>query len=478
LPPATILLVNTNRMRPPIAPLALDYLGAALRVEGHQVRLLDLCWAEDANRAACRAFAEGRPDLVALTFRNTDDCYFASRASFVDVLRADIDLIRQHYDGPIVVGGCGFSLMPTLLLDHAGADYGVRSDGEPALGPLLDALQGGPLLAQVPGLVYRHDGAWRKNPPGRAVLERLSLAARDVVDNRAYFAQGGQVGIETKRGCPGRCIYCADPVVKGHTPRLRPPADVVAEIRCLLAQGVDCLHLCDSEFNLPEAHAIAVCQAILGAGLQDRVRWYTYAAPVPFSRELAALMRRAGCVGVNFGADSGNDRMLAALGRDHRARDLAETARVCRQAGLVFMYDLLLGAPGETPQSVAETIALMKHLSPDRVGISLGVRVYPGTRLARQLAASPGDCGLIGNPASLEPSFYLSPALGPDAAGLVRDLVGDDARFFLPAIGGTQDYNYNDNAVLVHAIAAGHRGAYWDILRRLQAGLPPLSHLG
>ena len=108
------------------------------------------------------------------------------------------------------------------------------------------------------------------------------------------------------------------------------------------------------------------------------------------------------------------------------------------------------------------------------IGVSLGVRVYDGTSLAEQvrrmgpLESNPALCGAkLDNGDLLRPLFYLSPQLGPDAAGFVRDLVGGDQNVFLP--GGpddARDYNYNDNERLVQAIARGERGAYWDILRR------------
>jgi tryptophan 2-C-methyltransferase len=466
-----VLLVNTNRITPPIAPLALDYIGAALRVEGHDVALLDLCWAEDARSAVAAAFASSQVDLTAVTFRNTDDCYFASGCSFVPTLRQDIALIREHFEGPVVLGGGGFSLMPTRLLEDVGVPYGVRGDGEAALPALLAALRGYFRLSRVPGLVYREESRWELNAPAQANLTALSLAARDVVDNRRYFANGGQAGIETKRGCPGRCIYCADPVIKGRKVRTRPPADIVLEIRGLLARGIDHLHLCDSEFNLPEAHAVDLCRAIADAGLGGRVRWYAYAAPVPFSRDLAMLMKQAGCVGINFGADSGSDRMLTGLGRDFRAADIGETVRACREAGLAVMLDLLLGVPGETWDTVAETIELMKVVAPDCVGISLGVRVYPGTPLEVRLARAGSESqGLIGDLTGTEPAFYLSPDLDDEPYARIRSMVAGDERFFLPFGGDERDYNYNDNAVLQSAIEAGARGAYWDILRKMRAG--------
>jgi radical SAM superfamily enzyme YgiQ (UPF0313 family) len=183
------------------------------------------------------------------------------------------------------------------------------------------------------------------------------------------------------------------------------------------------------------------------------------------------LMKRAGCVGINFGADSGSDRMLAVLGRDFRVVDIGETVRACREAGLAVMLDLLLGAPGETWDTVAETIELMKVVAPDCVGISLGVRVYPGTPLEVRLARAGSESqGLIGDLTGTEPAFYLSPDLDDEPYARIRSMVAGDERFFLPFGGDERDYNYNDNSILRNAIQAGARGAYWDILRKMRAG--------
>jgi hypothetical protein len=288
------------------------------------------------------------------------------------------------------------------------------------------------------------------------------------VDNETYFRRGGQIGVETKRGCPGECVFCADPVIKGTRSRLRAPSDVGREVRGLVARGIDCLHLCDSEFNLPADHALAVCEALAQPDLRGRVRWYTYASPSPFDEAMAAAMVRAGCVGINFGVDSGCDEQLARLGRSFRSDAIADVARICRKHGIVFMYDLLLGGPGETPETLRRTIEFMKAVGPDRVGVSFGVRIYPGTRLASLLD---GGClppeGIRGTSGGVDPVFFVSPALGPRPLDLLREWIDGDERFFLPSGGDLLDYNYNDNRVLEEAIDRGRRGAYWDILRRL-----------
>lgn len=473
-----VLLINTNRMHPPVAPIALDYLAEALAAAGHSPHVLDLCMQADPIRALAGCFAGRTFDLVGLSFRNTDDCYMSGGESFVPWLVQLAAEVRCLTAAPVVVGGAGFSVMPTAILDACGAQFGVWGEGELALPALASNLD---RPDRVPGLLWRGGDRWHANPRAFVDPAALPTMTRRWVDNRRYFREGGQLGFETKRGCNQGCAYCADPVARGDAIRVRPPAGVVAEVRALLAMGGDHLHTCDSEFNLPLHHAEAVCDALIAAGLGDSIRWYAYCSPTPFPLSLAVKMRRAGCVGIDFGADSGDASVLARLGRRHTPDDLLTTARTCRKAGLVFMYDLLIGGPGESEASVRATVELMRKAEPDRVGVSVGVRLYPGTPLAAQAAdgrLGPHATSLRGDeradPSLLKPVYYLSPALGDRAFPLLADLVGDDPRFFFADPARTdRNYNYNANRLLCDAIARGYRGAYWDILRRLQDGLGP-----
>ncbi len=467
-------------MRPAVGPIALDYLAAALEQAGWQPSLLDLTWADDAEAAIARHFRDHEPVLVGYTQRNTDDCYLASRYSCLPHARAMIALIRRHTAAPIVVGGCGYSLAPVALLEELGADYGLAGEGEVALHRLATAIAKGEPPPTIPGLAYRADNEVRYNAWEPVELAGLPLSQRAFLDNARYWREGGQGGFETKRGCDRGCIYCADPIVKGRRIRLRDPRDVAQEVANLAQQGVLHLHTCDSEFNVPREHAVAVCEALIERNLGETVRWYAYCTPGDFEAELAENMKRAGCVGIDFGADNGADAQLARLGRDFGVEDLERAARLCHEHGIAFMFDLLLGAPGETQETVRRTIELMKRLEPSRVGVSAGVRLYPGTKLSARLARGTLDerDGFRGeledNDDLVQPVFYVSPELGPDVHRYVSNLVGNDPRFFCadPEAELT-DYNYRENLTLVNAIREGHRGAYWDILRRLEEGLPP-----
>ncbi|MHB9023146.1 MAG: B12-binding domain-containing radical SAM protein [Armatimonadota bacterium] len=474
---AAITLVNPNRMKPAVAPIGLDYLAEALALAGHRVSILDLCFSDDWQADIAAHFATTQADLVGMTIRNTDDCYFASQDCFLPYFKEVIATIRAHTEAPVVVGGAGFSVAPAAITRFVGADYAVHGEGEGALPLLASRLQNGESLAEVPNLIYRDDvGNCITNPPAFQDLATIPPRSRRWLDNRRYFVEGGQAGIETKRGCPGRCIYCADPLGKGRVCRLRPPEYVVREMRALVDQGVDCFHLCDAEFNMPLRHALDVCRAIIDSGLAERMSWYTYASPAPFTDELAGLMKSAGCLGINFGADHGDDVMLSALGRDYTAEDIRRTAEICHRHGITVMFDMLFGGPGETRESVRRSIDLLKSLNPARVGLSVGIRVYAGTKMAdlarRQglSSANPALHGQIeGNDDLVFPIYYLAPEVGLEVNDYIADLVANDSRFLHASPRQTEgNYNYNENDTLVQAIARGHRGAYWDILRRVQ----------
>jgi hypothetical protein len=183
-----VALVNTNRITPPVAPIGLDYVAEALCAAGHEADILDLCWEERWEPAIARFLGSGEYGLIGVTVRNTDDCSFATRESFLPTLSSMVECIRKHTGAPIVLGGVGFSI------------------GEFSLAELSGRLESNRPWNDLPGLVVRRDGKWRRNPGSARTLTDLPPMSRSFLDNRRYFREGGQAGIETKRGCPRRCI--------------------------------------------------------------------------------------------------------------------------------------------------------------------------------------------------------------------------------------------------------------------------------
>jgi hypothetical protein len=478
-----IVLVNPNPMKPPVTPVSLDYLGAACHQAGIHVDLVDCAILPDWRKTLSEVLTE-KPVLIGVTVRNIDDSYFASQDFSLLRIIPVLEEIKRSSDAPICLGGVGFSIFPTEALKFCNVPYGICGDGEAGLVKLAIALRDNIELDTVPGLVWVENGNFRNNAILPVPLEKIDLASRSLIDNRYYFENGGQVGFESKRGCSLKCTYCPEPFIKGKTVRVRPPQNVVKELTHLYNRGIKVFHTCDSEFNWPYSHAFQVSNAIIDSALGSKIKWYAYCSPEYFTEELAHLMRKAGCVGIDFGADHGDDKMLRRLGHNYSSDDLTRIREICLKHNIICMFDLLLGSPGETKKSIETTIRLMKKIKPDRVGISLGVRLYPMTPLGRQILATskgrlsknPSLFGALENNESfLRPVYYCDVSLGEDVEDWLHGIVGDDPRFLLGRrTDANPDYNYNDNPELTAAIKCGHRGAYWDILRRVSEGIPPL----
>ena len=477
-----LTLINTNTMVPPIAPIGLDYIAGAVRTAGFDADVVDLCLSDNPDKTLKDYFAGHSPRLVGLSFRNTDDCFWPSAKWFVPDLVKRVKKIRTMTDSPIVIGGVGFSLFALRIVEYSGADFGVRGDGEQAMVSLYKELRHLKHYEKVEGLIWHAGGKEHCNKPAWPDVLFLSTD-RDAIDNKTYFEKGGQCGLETKRGCNHNCLYCADPLAKGSALRLRNPVDVADEVQSLISQGVEVLHICDSEFNIPSRHAYDVCREFISRSLGDKIRWYTYMAVVPFDAELARLMEKAGCVGINFTGDSACPSMLKTYNKTHSKDDLASAIRLCRQNGIKVMIDLLLGGPGETAQTVSQTIDFIKQANPDCAGAPLGIRIYPGTPIAEMVMKEgvPEKNPNIrrkysGQVDFFKPTFYIASGLGPYPAKLIKEMIAGDKRFFEPKediapedVSMTPtDHNYSDNIQLVEAIAKGERGAYWDILKKIR----------
>ncbi len=458
------VLINSNTVRPPVSPIGLEYVGEALQSAGINIEVIDLSWEPDWHQAIINRLSRLEPLAVGITFRNTDDCSPISNHSFLPWLKDLVAAVKSQTSAPVILGGVGFSINPLPSMEFSCADYGIAGDGEDTAVILAQRLQQGQSFTDLPNLIHRYQRRLVNNRRKTVDLATLPARRRNLFNNSRYRSLGALVGIETKRGCPEQCIYCADPVAKGKKKRLRPPEAIVGEIKSLLQQGVSWYHTCDSEFNIPISHAKEICQAILDNGLGDKIKWYTYCSPLPFDRELAKLLARSGCAGINFGVDSLCDEQLQRLGRRHRLSHIENLVSILKDEGLNYMFDLLLGGPGETEDTVRDTINQVERLDLPLVGLAVGVGVYPGTPLAKQI-------NLEAAKDPLQTSVYFSPAMGEDPVGLARRCVGKNPRFLLLAGPGEEgSYNYADDNWLSRTIENGARGAYWDIIRKMGRG--------
>jgi radical SAM superfamily enzyme YgiQ (UPF0313 family) len=216
--------------------------------------------------------------------------------------------------------------------------------------------------------------------------------------------------LQSKRGCPFSCIYCTYGISEGREYRLVPPKELAAAVGRLAAMGCRDIEMVDNVFNSPYDHALEICEAL--ARNRPPVRLQTLELnPAFIDDELLGSMARAGFVGVGVTADSAADPVLARLRKGFNLSQLESAAESIRRSSLPCLWIFLVGGPGETEATMAETFSFARRcLRPgDAAFLNIGVRIYPGTEL-EALAREEGVLSAT-TEEMIEPVFYFSPAL-------------------------------------------------------------------
>jgi radical SAM superfamily enzyme YgiQ (UPF0313 family) len=250
--------------------------------------------------------------------------------------------------------------MPRDLMVRLGPDYGISGEGESAFPALLDAIHAGAGFEGVPSL-HRQDAEPVAPSAGFLDLNEIAAPDRGLVDPR-YPRDFGTDSLQTKRGCPLRCDYCTYPIIEGRLGRTREPARVVDEYLSLAAVGAKHVFVVDSVFNLPVSHAKAICREMIARG--PGLPWSCYTNPLGFDAELAELMARAGCAGMEVGADSGVDAVLERLQKGFDTHKIRNLHRLAEDAGIPDCHTFILGTPGEKLDDVRRTLDFIVDLDP------------------------------------------------------------------------------------------------------------------
>ncbi|MEW6657515.1 MAG: radical SAM protein [Thermodesulfobacteriota bacterium] len=410
-----ILFISPNRLRLVVPPLPLGLAAVVAAVQdGHEVRVLDFMFAADPLGETRRVVAGFSPEIIALAVRNIDNQDCRHPESFISEVKDLVEQLRQHSNAPILVGGAGFSIMPREFMEYLGADFGVAGEGEAAFRDFLSASAGSRDWEKVSGLVWRQGDAWRLNPVQRvASLNNLPPPALEYFTPELYQeAVGsaklpGMVPVQTRRGCPMKCIYCTTPLLEGRRFRAWEPAQVASWLAAWHEKwGITRFYFVDNLFNCPPGYAKSLCRAIIDLNLP--LEWGALLNPGAPDRELFRLMRRAGGGFMQVGNESGSELVLTKLGKGYGRRQVELTFRLLEEEGIAYSCFLLLGGPGETRETVEESVALLSQYRPQMVNLTVGLRIYPGLALHRLALAegllAPGDN-------LLRPRFFLAPAI-------------------------------------------------------------------
>jgi len=389
-------------------PLGLALVAEAVRRQGYAVKMLDLVRVDDVKTGLAGTIGEFAPDVIGISIRNIDDQAMRDTRFLYEDDKRVIALVKSLAECPVVLGGAGYSMFPDAILADSEADFGIEGEGEAAFIRLLKRLEEGESPEGLPGVHIKGAGAAN----ARELIRKpddFPLPDPDLMLEGPVAGDDAWIPVQTRRGCAMDCSYCSTASIEGRILRKRTAGSVVEWISRLAAHGVRQLYFVDNTFNLPPSYAMELCRMITDAALDVKFRCIIY--PWRLDEELAAAMARAGCIEVSVGSESADEEVLRRMNKRFRRNDVAEVCKLLKKYGIKQMGFLMLGAPGETRESVTESLAFVDSLEFDALKVSVGIRIYPGTALAQEALK---DGIITPDDTLLEPRFYITPGLNEE----------------------------------------------------------------
>jgi radical SAM superfamily enzyme YgiQ (UPF0313 family) len=399
-------------------PAGAAYIAGAARNAGHVVEVFDSYLAEDLSGELLKKLAMFEPDVVGISITavtsDIPDSESEFRTKYVDQrpkIKRIVETIRQHSSTCIVLGGSGFNYYAENWLNYLNLDYGIRGEGEYAFPLFLERFEQSGDVTSVPGAFFRKDGEFHKVSRERIKdLDETAYPAYDLFDVDAYSQRDIPFALFTKRGCPFGCTFCPHSSLEGTSYRLKSPERVINEIEHIIkTTNFSTINFADNSFNCPKPHAEKICNAIIDNDLD--IRWRSGAIkPLSVTKDLCRLMKASGCDYVGLSIETASEKMLKNMHRGYRVDDIKEALHNLSYSGIPFGLSILLGAPGETPETISETFDVIDQF-PMVQGVWVGIGLFLWTHHQKVLDQARSDGQLTDDKELFDGAYYISPEL-------------------------------------------------------------------
>lgn len=376
-----LFVLPTFRRGRNLVPLGPAYIASALLNQGHDIQVID-----------ADAFEYTREDLKAL-FRKMDyDVVamggIATAYNFVKRTAEDIKQIRPNT--VVITGGKMVTPAPELIMQNSMVDIGIIGEAEITMVELLKAMECNEPLKNVKGIIFKDARGLVKTENRELIkdLDTLPFPARDyfymeevysrVPFSKNIFDASRTANISTGRGCPYACTFCSYDRVT----RLRSVNNIMAELEDLKKRyNIGSFTVDDELFLIDRKRAVEFCNQLIRSGMG--LKWKTSGRVNLVDKEILRLLRRAGCVKIAYGIESGSPRMLKRMKKQITPKQVDDAICWTIEAGLQPGGTWIIGLPGEDKDSIEETKSLYKRISKYRTFSNpfFFATPYPGTEL-------------------------------------------------------------------------------------------------
>ena len=403
------------------SPSGAAYIAGAARKAGHTVEVFDCCVASRLIDELKEKLSEFNPDVIgiSITFVTGDilDAESEFGTKYFDMrpeIRRIVDTIKQNTNAHVVLGGPGFNYYGKEWLDYLNLDYGLRGEGEYSFPLYLNRVEKNEDISTVPGCVFRKAGKISKVPRNRITdFDDTAFPAFDLFEWEKYNEQNIAYALYTKRGCAFQCTFCPHSSLEGSRYRLKSPKRVINEIEHVKrTTNSENINFCDNSFNCPKPHAEAICKKIINQQL--RIKWKSGAIkPLRLTKDFCRLMKESGCDYVGLSIETASEKMLVNMKRGYSVDDIREAMDNLSNSEIPFGLSIMLGAPGETPETISETFRFVDSY-PMIQSIWVNIGLFLWTHHQKILDAARRDGQLKNVRELFDGAYYISPELPKD----------------------------------------------------------------
>jgi radical SAM superfamily enzyme YgiQ (UPF0313 family) len=371
-----VLLINPYYpiSETPSPPLGLAYLASALIEAGVEVKILDLVVFPYSRSMLQSLIEDFHPQAVGIT--SVTMTFDNAIAVIRDIKRIDPDILTVM-GGPHVT----FCARETLHA-YPALDVIVLGEGERTFVELIRTANENQTWSGVKGIAYRKETEICLTEKRKPIdeLDDLPVPDRRLLPLGRYRALGMPISLTTSRGCPYNCIFCVGRKMVGARVRYRSAAKIVDELEYLSSLNFHQINIADDLFTANKNHCHAVCDEIIKRGLQ--LKWTSFARVDTVSEAVLSKMKAAGCSAVSFGIESANPQILKTIKKGITLQQVEDAVNMCKQTAITPFASFILGLPGETPQTIKETMDFGSRLK--KMGLSFGFHLlapFPGTEV-------------------------------------------------------------------------------------------------
>lgn len=355
-------------------PMGVYYVGAMLKAHGHSVEIVNWHRRPDSQDELKEALISYRPDIIGFSIVH------ANRWGGIDIARLAKQIDPQV---PVVFGGVGATFLWRHLLTHfPDIDYVVLGEGEYSFLHLIEALKDPEpkeKVSTIAGLALRIGDDIVRTAAAEPVQDLDSLPSP-----AKYF---DFQHLSITRGCPGRCRFCGSPQFWGRRVRAHSATYFVEQLILLARRGGRFFYFSDDTFTLDSDLVIDLCRKIIAAGLD--IRWQAISRVSAVNDRMLRWMRKAGCVQISYGVESGSERIRRLLCKDIGTKQIEQAFALTTANGILARAYFIYGAPTESWKTIEQSLELIRRIRP-LSAIFYIMTLFPGTALYDDFKARTG----------------------------------------------------------------------------------------